>query len=170
MSLRGGGAEGAPKAVHHCHCSMCRRWTGSAFATLAVVRARRRAMDGHAGRVPVIAIAVRTHCGLCGTPLPLTYDSRNDLALAVGSFDAPEAVTPTHHYGVESRIRWADIGAERAGQGDMGAMVTACSPIPVQPAQEGGIAWEDGSLTAGRLSVIKRMRAIARTHPRELSP
>ena len=57
-------------------------------------------------------IAVRTHYGRCGTPLSLAYDSRIDLAFAVGSFDAPEAVTPTHHYGVESRIRWADIGSD----------------------------------------------------------
>ena len=23
-----------PRQVHHCHCGMCRRWTGAAFATL----------------------------------------------------------------------------------------------------------------------------------------
>ena len=105
-------AEGAPKAVHHCHCSMCRRWTGSAFATLAwFARDAVRWTDTPAA-YRSSPIAVRTHCGLCGTPLSLAYNSRNDLALAVGSFDAPEAVTPTHRYGVESRIRWADIGSD----------------------------------------------------------
>jgi hypothetical protein len=28
----------APRSVHHCHCSMCRKWTGAAFATLAWFR------------------------------------------------------------------------------------------------------------------------------------
>jgi hypothetical protein len=102
-------AEGAAKAVHHCHCSMCRRWTGSSFATLAWFARDAVRWTGTPAAYRSSPIAVRTHCGRCGTPLSLAYDSRNDLALAVGSFDAPEAVTPTHHYGVESRIRWADM-------------------------------------------------------------
>jgi hypothetical protein len=56
-------------------------------------------------------IAVRTHCGTCGTPLYLAYDARHDLALTAGSFDTPDAVSPTHRYCVESRIGWADIGS-----------------------------------------------------------
>jgi hypothetical protein len=56
-------------------------------------------------------IAVRTHCGACGTPLYLAYDERDDVALAVGTFDNPEAVKPTHHYGSESRLGWVDIGS-----------------------------------------------------------
>lgn len=43
----------------------------------------------------------------CGTPLYLAYDGRDDFALAVGSLDTPEGVTPTHHYGAEGRLPWA---------------------------------------------------------------
>jgi hypothetical protein len=82
-----------PKAVHHCHCGMCRRWTGEPVAYRAS------------------PIALRTHCGACGTALSLAYDARDDIALTVGSMDAPASVVPTHHYGVEGRLPWADIGA-----------------------------------------------------------
>ena len=34
------------------------------------------------------------------------------IALTVGSMDVPQAVRPTHHYGVEARLPWVDIGRE----------------------------------------------------------
>ena len=114
MSLRGGaldrrrGAEGRPSLPLLDVPALDRR--GVRHPRL--VRARCRAMDGHAGRDRSSPIAVRMHCGTCGTPLSLAYDARDDVALAVGSFDAPEAVRPTHHYGAESRIAWADIGLD----------------------------------------------------------
>ena len=56
-------------------------------------------------------IAVRSRCAACGTPLSLAYDGRDDIALTVGSMDDPGSVRPIHHYGVEGRLPWADIGA-----------------------------------------------------------
>ena len=61
-------------------------------------------------------IAQRAHCGGCGTPLYLKYDSRSDTAVTAGSLDEPQTVTPTHHYGVEGRLHWADIGRDLPGR------------------------------------------------------
>src|SRR5258708_22500312 len=101
----------SPKAVHFCHCTMCRRWTGGPFATLAWFR---RDAVQWTGQEPTAfrssPIAIRTHCGACGSPVYLAYDARDDLAVAVGTFDAPTLVTPTHHYGAESRLSWVHIG------------------------------------------------------------
>jgi len=47
---------------------------------------------------------VRAHCGQCGTPLFLKYDSRDDVALAAGTLVEPQSLTPTHHYGIEGRL------------------------------------------------------------------
>ena len=77
---------------------------------LGLVRARRRAVDRETVGFRSSPRAVRTHCGACGAPLYLAYDARNDVALTVGTFDTPEAVHPTHHYGAESRLAWGDIG------------------------------------------------------------
>src|SRR3954452_14789545 len=101
-----------PKDVHHCHCGMCRRWTGAAFATLAWFPRDAVRWIGEPASFRSSPIAVRTHCAACGTPLSLAYDARDDVALTVGSLDAPESVTPTHHYGVEGRLPWADIGGD----------------------------------------------------------
>jgi hypothetical protein len=89
---------------------MCRRWTGGPFATLAWFARDAVQWTGTPVAFRSSPIAIRTHCGACGTPLSLAYDARDDVALTVGTFDKPEAVHPTHHYGAESRIAWADIG------------------------------------------------------------
>jgi hypothetical protein len=90
---------------------MCRRWTGAAFATLVWFPRRSVRWSGVAPACfRSSPIALRTHCGICGTSLSLAYDTRDEVALAAGTLDHPETVTPTHHYGVESRLPWADIG------------------------------------------------------------
>ncbi|SJZ75933.1 Uncharacterized conserved protein [Enhydrobacter aerosaccus] len=91
---------------------MCRRWTGAAFATLVWFPRSAVHWTGEPTVFRSSPIAVRTHCGLCGTPLSLGYDSRDDIAFAVGSLEDPQSVTPTHHYGVEGRLPWVDIGRD----------------------------------------------------------
>jgi len=101
-----------PKAVHHCHCSLCRRWTGAAFATLAWFPRDAIAWSGTPASFRASPIAVRSRCVDCGTALALAYDARDDIALTVGSMHAPQDVLPTHHYGVEARLPWADLGKD----------------------------------------------------------
>jgi hypothetical protein len=104
-------ANANPTSVHYCHCTLCRRWTGSPFATLAwFPRASFRWIGQQPNAFRSSPLALRTHCSVCGTPLSLAYDSRDDVALCVGSANAPEALIPEHHYGCESRLPWVDIG------------------------------------------------------------
>jgi len=98
-------AASEAKLVHHCHCSICRHWTGAAFATLAWFPRDAIIWNGLATGFRASPIAVRTHCTVCGTPLSLAYDARDDIALTVGSMDDPGSVRPTHHHGVEGRQR-----------------------------------------------------------------
>jgi hypothetical protein len=105
-----------PRDVHHCHCSMCRRWTGGGFATLVWFAERALSWHGEPARFRSSPIAVRAHCGQCGTPLFLKYHSRDDVALAAGTLDEPQSLTPTDHYGIEGRVAWADIGRDLPGR------------------------------------------------------
>ena len=100
----------SPKAVHYCHCSICRRWSGAPFATLAWFWRAGVNWTGEPALFRSSPIAVRSHCATCGTPLALSYDARDDIVLSVGTFDTPESVVPAYHYGVESRLGWVDIG------------------------------------------------------------
>ena len=46
----------------------------------------------------------------------MAYDGRDQVALTLGSFDTPELVKPDHHYGIEGRLAWIDIGESLPGQ------------------------------------------------------
>lgn len=109
-------AAANPKNVHHCHCGMCRRWTGAGFATLVWFE---KSEVHWAGSAPSIyrasPIAQRGHCPGCGSPLFLVYDDRDDIALTAGSLDEPDTIIPTHHYGIEGRLPWVDIGMALPG-------------------------------------------------------
>lgn len=104
--------EGVPRSVHYCHCRMCRHATGGPFAVLVWFK-----QDGvrWSGQLPNVHrssdIAERGFCGTCGSPLFLHYLGTEDIGLLAGSLDEPERFPPDHHYGVESRLAWAECGA-----------------------------------------------------------
>mgnify|MGYP000285292272 CR=1 FL=1 len=104
--------DGAPPHSGYCHCNMCKRATGGAFAVL--VQARRAKLKW-TGPPPAVyrssPIATRGFCPECGSPLFLQYDDDELVRLTVGSLDNPESIHPAGHYGVESRLSWADIGS-----------------------------------------------------------
>jgi hypothetical protein len=95
---------------------MCRRAVGNAFATLVwVPSSRLEWIGGAAARWRSSAIAERGFCRRCGTPLFLHYDGAEEMALMLGTFDDPQHLIPSHHYGIESRLAWVDIGRDLPG-------------------------------------------------------
>lgn len=95
----------------YCHCTMCRRASGSAFGVSArAPSAKLRWTGREPKRYRSSKIAVRAFCADCGSPIYFQYDARpHYVALAVGTLDDPGAVKPELHYGIESRIPWVDI-------------------------------------------------------------
>ena len=100
--------------VHYCHCDMCRRATGSAFAVLAWVPIASVAWSGATRKVRRSSpIASRGFCEKCGTPLTLQYDPpAEEIALHVGSFDNPGAFEPSYNYGSSQRLAWVSCGID----------------------------------------------------------
>ncbi|AJD45916.1 GFA family protein [Rhizobium sp. SEMIA 4085] len=95
----------------YCHCDMCKRATGGPFAVL--VQARLSDLVWTTGKPSVYRsspIATRGFCASCGTPLFLRYDGDELIRLTAGSLDHPERIRPAGHYGIESRLRWAECG------------------------------------------------------------
>ncbi|WP_432350137.1 GFA family protein (plasmid) [Shinella yambaruensis] len=87
------------------------RSTGGGFAVL--VQARRASLTWTNVSPAVFrssSIATRGFCSKCGSPLFLQYDGDDLVRLTAGSLDHPERIQPAGHYGVESRLPWADIG------------------------------------------------------------
>jgi hypothetical protein len=85
---------------------------GSGVATLVWFERSDVRWEGTPAMFRASPIATRSHCGRCGTPMALSYDDRTTIALAAGTLDDPEQVTPVHNYGAESGISWAGLVGE----------------------------------------------------------
>jgi hypothetical protein len=125
-------ASRAPR-VHYCHCSMCRRAGGEAFAILAWLP--QQSVGWSVGPALRRSSPI-AQCGFCaerGTPLTLQYDDSSEIAVLLGAFDRPQDVEPRYHYGVEGRLPWVDIGTvcpnngPRSDSTKAAASVRACT-------------------------------------------
>jgi hypothetical protein len=90
-----------------CHCRMCQRATGNAFAPL--VTATGVVFEGTPARFASSDVAERGFCRDCGTPLFYAPVRSSDVELMIGSLDDPDSVTPALHYGTESRVSWLHL-------------------------------------------------------------
>jgi hypothetical protein len=101
----------------YCHCSMCRKATGGGYAMLFSVP---RSAMSWTGGAPTIyrssPVATRGFCAACGSPLFYDGDAEPMLSMTAGSLDDPSVFKPDHHYGVESRLPWADCGCDLPGK------------------------------------------------------
>ena len=78
----------AKPEIHACHCSMCRRWTGSALLEIDAAPGTRKA-DGPVRSFKSSDWAERASCGTCGSPLwyRLTDPKVDFHAVSAGLFE-----------------------------------------------------------------------------------
>jgi hypothetical protein len=87
-------AEPEKMRVSACHCGMCRRWTGSASMSVAVLEDKMR-FDGakHIRTLQSSPWAERAWCDKCGSNLYYRVTAegpyQGQYHLALGTFDAP---------------------------------------------------------------------------------
>jgi len=97
----------------HCHCSMCRKFHGAAFGTLAAAGEFRwltgedlvRHFKGQNG-------TVRSFCGRCGTSLAFRSndDPQTRYEPALSLFDEDVPVRPAAHIFLDYRASWLTVG------------------------------------------------------------
>ncbi|HET6520492.1 MAG TPA: GFA family protein [Geminicoccaceae bacterium] len=96
-----------PDGASLCHCRMCQKAVGNAFAAYAgVPRADLAWTRGAPATFNSSPVAERGFCARCGTPLTFRYLDADRISVTLGSLDDPEAVRPTVHDGVEGRLGW----------------------------------------------------------------
>ena len=107
--------SGPLERMGYCHCSDCRRTTGSAFnISVRVEKNGFRVVKGGTKGFTKTADSgielTRHFCADCGSPL-FTSSPRHPEALYVkaGSVDDPCLVRPTHQSWMRSRVGWAAI-------------------------------------------------------------
>ncbi|MCW1934681.1 GFA family protein [Pararhodobacter zhoushanensis] len=87
-----------------CHCRMCQRATGNAFAPLVEVKADRVRWEGTPREWASSTVAWRGFCATCGTPL--YYRSGDSIELMAGTLAPGTGFAPVSNTSVESRVDW----------------------------------------------------------------
>jgi len=106
--------EGSFGEVRYCHCSQCRRQSGTAFTANARIRASQLSLDGPRDQVTEYEHRpgrYKAFCARCGSPLYARSDyDPNDVRVRLGSFEGELDVTITAHVWTGSKASWYDIG------------------------------------------------------------
>ncbi len=97
--------KGQPQAVYYCHCGMCRKATGSSFATNMLVRAEdfvliagREAMKPYRSSPDEF----RHFCSECGSPIYSEAEHRQGiLSIRCGLLDDDPNIRPSYHLYVD---------------------------------------------------------------------
>lgn len=95
-----------------CHCSMCRRAHGAAFATYLVVGAGALRRTGEARsvlRYDSSPGAHRSSCARCGSVVPYEAPDGRHWYVPAGLLDDDPGIRPQAHIFADSKARWHEI-------------------------------------------------------------
>lgn len=106
------GIAAPPAAMSHCHCAMCRKAHGAAFATYA--SAPREQFHWLAGEDYVAGYRsspalTRNFCARCGSVVPAEGPDGEEMDLPAGCFDDDPVTRPSMHIFVASKAPWHTI-------------------------------------------------------------
>ena len=105
--------DGELAGIQLCHCTMCRRAQGGAFATNLPVETRNfRLVSGEASLKAYESSPgkQRLFCAACGSPIisRLTADP-SKVRVRIGTLNEPVAARPIFHFNVASQASWWEI-------------------------------------------------------------
>ncbi|MCG8428799.1 MAG: GFA family protein [Chromatiales bacterium] len=98
----------------HCHCSMCRKFHGAAFATFGEARKERfRWIEGEEHLKSYVADngTTRQFCDSCGSSMTFHAPTGQDdiVEFTLGTLDSDITLRPDAHIYVGSKASWSDI-------------------------------------------------------------
>ncbi|HWJ76238.1 MAG TPA: GFA family protein [Kaistia sp.] len=95
----------------NCHCSNCRRTTGSAFKPFAGIGSERLELTDGADNILRYGgdEAHDVHCRTCGSFLYSMLDHGKRIHLAMGTLADAPSIRPSAHIFVGSKAPWYDI-------------------------------------------------------------
>lgn len=100
-----------------CHCSRCRKTSGSAFlATVVVSRQGFRFLQG-TELIKIYDAPIRKSpppyrsmfCGVCGSPVPDPNDTSPEFEIAAGALDDDPKLKPDKHIFIDVKSPWYEI-------------------------------------------------------------
>ncbi|MBF9033209.1 aldehyde-activating protein [Rhodobacterales bacterium HKCCE2091] len=106
----------APVTCYTCHCSACRRQSGSAFGMSLQVPDGGVELDGPTARLSATGgsgrPATHTFCTGCGTRITHQIEGRPVIVVKPGTLDDPTWIRPAGHIFTASRAAWVQGAAE----------------------------------------------------------
>lgn len=95
----------------HCHCTMCRKGHGAAFATYAAVAWDQFTITAGEGYIQSYQSSpgiTRTFCRQCGANLQFIPEGRSRFGIAVGTLDSDPGVKASYEIWTSARAPWWD--------------------------------------------------------------
>lgn len=105
--------RGPPQEMYFCHCRMCQKATGTAFATNMLVRVEDFAIV--AGResltpYPSSPGEIRHFCSSCGSPVYNEAERRKEtVSVRCGLLDSDPMIRPAQHFYARFKAPWFEI-------------------------------------------------------------
>ena len=130
----------------HCHCSVCRKHHGAAFASFVASPLKGfRYLSGehHVSRYDSSSTWYRPFCLTCGSVLPTRMPEHNVIVSPAGSLAGDLGVRPGKHMFVASKAPWYDITDDLPQYAEyppemFGSAVGSREPEPASPGCTGG--------------------------------
>jgi hypothetical protein len=104
-------ATGEEKRFYHCHCSRCRKATGTGHASNLFVAGQ---LEWHSGKAQVARFKpegaerfTNTFCRTCGGRVPRFIDEFNLVFIPAGSLDDEPGIRPEARIFSASRVDWS---------------------------------------------------------------
>ncbi len=105
--------RGEPLFMYHCHCGICRKATGTSFATNILVRTEDLVIVE--GRDAISAFEsspakLRHFCSGCGSPIYSQGEAtKHIVSVRCGTLDDDPVLRPVVHAYVASKAPWTEI-------------------------------------------------------------
>jgi len=108
--------EGPIDSIIHCHCSKCRKNSGTAFATNGFVNTNTFTVTEGKEQLGAYMTSqgkYRHFCSVCASPVYSSNDTSPDrIRLRLGILDSDIIERPISHNFVSSKANWEDLDAE----------------------------------------------------------
>jgi hypothetical protein len=108
--------RGEAVRFYHCHCSRCRKATGTGHASNLFVTPADSLRWERGGellacyKVPEAKRFRNCFCPQCGSPLPRTIPELDAVLVPAGSLDTPPPIEPAARIFYDSRAEWSCSG------------------------------------------------------------
>lgn len=108
--------KGPIKDIIHCHCSLCRKSSGTAYATNGFVNAEDFVIEKGEDELKAFELRPgkkRHFCGRCASPIfSSNAADPSRYRLRLGILDSDITERPISHNFVTSKANWEDLDAE----------------------------------------------------------